>query len=53
MPISKLGALRVLVPQKRRDRIRTCANYKKGLRERIAPMCTLSQNGYGDDMWST
>ena len=27
-----------------------CTKYKKGLRGRNSPMCTLSQNGYGDDL---
>ena len=26
---------------------------EKGLRDRNSPMCTLSQNGYGDTLWST
>ena len=32
-------------------RDRTCD--EKGLRDRNSPMCTLSQNGYGDIGWST
>ena len=31
---------------------RTGAQLKKGLRDRISPTCTLSQNGYGDLCWA-